>query len=61
MMQLVYTMFITNKQALFHLWWKETWTNIKKSQIIMTMIVDILCVSDKLAIAHLSRTIWPMN
>ena len=29
MMQLVYTMFITNKQALFHLWWKE---NLDKYQ-----------------------------
>ena len=28
---LIYTMFFSNNQALFHLWWREIWSKIKKS------------------------------
>ena len=35
-------MFITNNHALFHLWRKKKkWPSIKKTQNIMTMIVDL--------------------
>ena len=38
MRQLVYTMFISNNRASFHLWWKENL--VKKSQNIMKMILE---------------------
>ena len=40
MRQLANTMFITNNHALFHLWSEEIYSNVKKSQNIMSMIVE---------------------
>ena len=40
MRQFGYAMFISNNRASFHLRENKIWSNIKKSQSIMNMIVD---------------------
>ena len=42
MREFLYTVFITNNHAVFHLWWKENLVKHQKSQNVMTRIVSHL-------------------